>query len=156
MSSYKCLEIRQKAAIRIVTSSPYNSHTEPLFKLANILPLSMLIKFLRLQFFQRYKQGFMPAALLNQWTTNFNRNPSMQCLNLRNQEDYFVPSSRLTQFDNFPFYAIPKIWNNFENHNIKILREKQEFNYKLKKYFTDSLKDNYVCNPLLCPFCHLT
>ena len=51
-------------AIRIVHNSPYNSHTEPLFKNAGVLPLSYLIEFFILQFFQQFTQGFCLFPLI--------------------------------------------------------------------------------------------
>ena len=49
----------QKAAIRIVFSSKYNDHTEPIVKALAILPLEERI-FFYLQHMQRFKQGFLP------------------------------------------------------------------------------------------------
>ncbi len=57
-------------AIRIVHDAAYNSHTEPLFKNAGVLPLSSLIEFFILQFVQRFVQGFIPISFNNTWITN--------------------------------------------------------------------------------------
>jgi hypothetical protein len=43
---------KQKAAVRIISNSSYRVHTEPIFKILNILPLSSLIEFFKLQFIQ--------------------------------------------------------------------------------------------------------
>jgi hypothetical protein len=48
--SQKPWKKKQKDAVRIVTLSPYNSHTEPLFKKLNILPLKQLIMYFKIQF----------------------------------------------------------------------------------------------------------
>ena len=53
---------KQKAAIRTISDSRYNSHTEPIFKSLNILPLPSLCKFFTLQFMQRYVQGFLTLS----------------------------------------------------------------------------------------------
>jgi len=45
------LILKQKAAIRIITKSSYNAHTQPLFKRLEILPLESLIKYHKLVFF---------------------------------------------------------------------------------------------------------
>jgi hypothetical protein len=51
--------------------------------------------------------------------------------------------------------SFPKLWNEFDNFGLKINPNKISFNVGLKKMFFDSLADNYVCNRLLCPHCHL-
>ena len=57
-------------AIRIVYNSPYNSHTERLFKNAGVLPLSYLIEFFILQIVQQFTQGFLPISFNNTWVSN--------------------------------------------------------------------------------------
>ena len=52
----------QKSAIRIITGSSYNSHTEPLFKRLQILPLPDLISFSKLQFMHIFSQKFLPSS----------------------------------------------------------------------------------------------
>ena len=44
-SNLKELVLKQKNAIRIITSSKYNSHTSPLFKQSKILPFESLVMF---------------------------------------------------------------------------------------------------------------
>jgi hypothetical protein len=44
------LYCKQKASVRIISNSSYRVHTEPIFKILNILPLSSLIEFFKLQF----------------------------------------------------------------------------------------------------------
>ena len=61
----------RKKAIRIITSSRYNSHTEPLFKQLNMLKLEDLLKLQQLKFYFKFNEGSLPAYLQN-WdiTTN--------------------------------------------------------------------------------------
>ena len=120
----------------------------------SILPLPKLTTFFKLQFFQRFAQGFIPVALSTIWIRNRDRIHTGGP-NLRNSEDIFVPVSSLTQFENFPLYSIPKTWVNFENEHVKILRDKNEFNFKLKAALLSELNENYTCNRLICPFCTL-
>ena len=47
----------QKKAIRIITSSRYNSHTEPLFKQLNMLKLEDLLKLQQLKFYFKFNEG---------------------------------------------------------------------------------------------------
>ena len=52
----------QKSAIRIISHTQYNSHTEPLFKKLEILPLPDLIHMTKIQFMQRMKNNFLPES----------------------------------------------------------------------------------------------
>ena len=58
----------QKRAIRIITQSKYNSHTEPLFKRMNLLKLSDIFKSKVLRFFHRFKQNTLPVYFQNMFT----------------------------------------------------------------------------------------
>ncbi len=149
------LYVKQKMALRLITASKYNSHSEPLFKETKILPLPLLSTFFRLQFFQRYKQNFLPKIFENQWITNSERMQNQNFHNLRNCDDFYTPISRLKSFENFPLYVLPKSWNNLNDMSIKIIRDKIEFNYKLKEHLLNTLNLNYRCGRLLCPRCHL-
>ena len=155
-SNLKKIFIKQKAAVRLIASAPYNAHTEPIFKSLKILPLEQLCTFFRLQFFQQFKQGFVPAALKSIWLKNSDRlRESETRYNLRNSEDLQTYTSRLSQYDQFPLYSIPTIWSNFQDENIKIIRDIPSFNFQLKQFLLGNLNSNYICNRLLCPHCHI-
>ena len=49
-SLLKTLFIKQKNALRIITNSKYNAHTEPIFKNLSILPFPKLCEFFKIQF----------------------------------------------------------------------------------------------------------
>ena len=153
-SFYKSIFIKQKSAIRIISCASYNAHTEPLFKKLNVLPLPKLCLFFKLQFFQHFKQGFLPDALKNMWILNRERNPD-RLHRLRNENEIHNFTSRLSHFENFPLYCIPSLWSSLSNENVKIQRNKLEFNQLLKKHLMEELNESYTCSRLLCPQCHL-
>jgi hypothetical protein len=74
---------------------------------------------------------------------------------LRNDNDLFILLVKYAHLDNSPIFEFLKILNNFEETLIESVHSKLEFNNKFKKYFLEQLADNYVCNRLLCPHCHL-
>ncbi len=157
-ASQSCIQkifLKQKTAIRIITSSSYNSHTEPLFKELRILPLPQLIEFFRIQLMHRYKSGMLPVIFENQWLTNSERLMNLNTHNLRNADNFYEPPCRLKSFEKFPFYTLPGCWNALDDHNIKIFRDKTEFNLKLKEYFVNQLQSIFICVRLLCPRCRL-
>ena len=61
-SNLNALIIKQKAAVRIVNNSTYNSHTEPIFKSLSILNLDNLIEYFKLQFMFSFLNGSLPRS----------------------------------------------------------------------------------------------
>ena len=143
----------QKSAIRIISGASYNSHTEPLFKCLQILPLPDLISFSKLQFMQRFSQKFLPSSFNDVWIKNSVRNIGENEIQLRNFDQLQHAHSNLISLDVFPLYNFPKLWQDFPNEHIKIIRKPNVFEAKLKKNFIDDLASNIVCNRLFCPAC---
>lgn len=144
----------QKKAIRLIHNLPYNGHTESFFKKSKILPLPMLIDFFKIQFMNRFVQGFLPHSFAREWTVNAERNIN-HSYHLRNENDVFIPFARTAFVTNSPYHSFPRIWIDFNVPEIKIQRDKFVFNKLLKNHFCAQLKDNYVCTRLLCPHCLL-
>ena len=143
----------QKAAIRIIAGAKYNSHTEPLFKKLQILPLPDLITYNKLQFMQRFTQQFLPESFNDVWVKNAIRNIGENEIQLRNANQFQITASTLTSLDILPLFDFPKTWQTFPDEQIKIIRKTLEFDSKLKKYFIDDLDSQVNCNRLLCPAC---
>ena len=142
----------QKNAIRIVNNSPYNAHTEPLFKSCEILPFPDLIDFSKIQFFHRFMSNHLPNSFVNTWDFNFNRNPDLN-LQLRNRNNINIPFARLSATEMFPKTSYPTLWQKFPDQNIKNIRKPGEFDEKLKQYFLNDLNSIVYCNRLFCPTC---
>ena len=145
---------KQKAAIRVITNSRYNQHTEPLFKCMKILSLPSLCEFFRLQFIQRYVQGLLPISFNNTWIKNDARRAENSAMVLRNHADFYVPTSRLKSLEKFPLYSFPKSWENFTDESIKIIRNTSEFNAKLEEQFLEKLSSTVICTRAYCPSCN--
>jgi hypothetical protein len=145
---------KQKEAVRIITNSGYRAHTEPIFKRLNILPLPSLIEFFKLQFMQRFVQGHLPPSFNNVWFTNEIRRSETVSMSLRNSDDFFIPVSRLKSYENMPLYSFPKAWSLLTDHSITIIRNRDEFNVKLKEYFLAKLSFTVTCTKAFCPSCN--
>ena len=154
-SLLKSLFIKQKQSIRIITGSKYNAHTEPLFKKLNILPFPDLIKFFKIQFMQQFAGGFLPISFNNLWQTNRIRIGDQAHIELRNADQLFIPYARTNTISRMPLYSFPKIWADFPSEEIKFIRNKLEFNQKLKEYFISNLRNVPDCSRLFCPACQL-
>ena len=146
---------KQKMAIRLITNSRYNSHTEPLFKKLKILPLPMLCEFFKVQFMQQFTQKFLPTAILTQWVTNVVRRDNEAHVVLRNDDLLHIPPARTNATAKLPLTSFPRIWTEFPAEEIKFMRNKIEFNSNLKMHFLNKLSPRVVCDRLLCPDCHL-
>ena len=150
----KQITIKQKIAIRILAKAKYNSHTEPLFKKLEILPFNLLCDYFKLQFMQRFTQNYVPTALENMWVTNSTRHAD-EHIQLRNDDFLYIPFARSITTERLPLTYFPRLWNEFPDGAIKFIRNKIEFNQKLKCYFLNLLNSTVICNRLLCPDCHL-
>jgi hypothetical protein len=146
---------KQKIAIRLITQSRYNAHTESLFKTQKILPLPKMCEFFKLQFMQQFTYNGLPSSFSNTWTLNAYRNENLPYMELRNHDQLDIPFARITITERFPLTSFPKLWRDFPDVSIKSLSVKNTFNKKLKEYYLAQLSNNYVCERLLCPSCHL-
>ena len=105
---------------------------------------------------QRFSQNFLPSSFNDIWLRNSIRNIGENEIQLRNFAQLQNVHSNLTKLDIFPLYNFPKIWENFTDEQIKILRKKSEFDHKLKDYFLNDLAATVSCNRLLCPACKVS
>ena len=80
----------------------YNAHTELLFKKLQIMPLPDLITFSKIQFMQRFTQGFLPVSFNETWVRNAVRNIGENEIQLRNFDQLQHAHSNLTFLDIFP------------------------------------------------------
>jgi hypothetical protein len=143
---------KQKQAIRIVCQAKYNAHTEPLFKSCNILPLHKLTMYFKLQFMHQYVNNYLPSAFTGTWPINRERR-NEDDRELRNNNDFFIPLTRLVSLDKHPLYSFPRTWNDFADQEMKNTRNKQSFNRKLKIHLLDTLNAEPTCNSLYCHTC---
>ena len=58
----------QKRAVRIITCSKYNAHTEPLLKTLNLLKIEDIMKTKALKLYYRYKQNELPKYFESMFT----------------------------------------------------------------------------------------
>ena len=66
---YECNRITkiQKRAIRVITCSKYNAHTEPLLKALEILRVSDVLHLNAMQFYYQYARKQLPPFFPNNW-----------------------------------------------------------------------------------------
>ena len=60
----------QKRAVRVVTKSKYNAHTEPLFKIMQFLKLEDIFNISCLKFYFKFQNSMLPEPFLDFYPTN--------------------------------------------------------------------------------------
>ena len=148
----KDISTKQKMTIRIISGLKYNAHTEPSFKKLKILPFSDLTEFFSLQFMHRFSENFLPIAFNDTWIKNLIRRQGEQQISLRNDNNFYIERSRTTQTSNHPLATFPLKWDTLPIE-ISSIRNKIEFDDKLKNYFLDKLANHIECVNLFCPTC---
>jgi exonuclease III len=152
-TTIKPLITLQKRAIRTITLSKYNAHTEPLFKKLKILPVDHLIEFSRLLFMHNFTQHKLPNSFINTWLTNQERRGE-ENRQLRNQEDFYLPPSRTNTAERLPLHTMPLSWNNLISPSLKQEPNTKLFKRNLKSHLLDKLSAIPVCFRVNCPACN--
>jgi hypothetical protein len=125
----------QKKAIRIMTNSSYNAHTNPLYIEHCILPYELLIKQSQLLFMHSIAYDYAPSSFAGVWVTNANRDPN---LNIRNAKDFCLIQPRTETFKKSTLYALPLTWNELAPE-IKFQHNRITFKWALKAHLLESL-----------------
>ena len=145
------LFLQQKKAIRIITNSSYNDHTEPLFKRKGILPLFDLIKLSKIKFMYDYRNNLVPKSFDQVWIRNVDRTQAYHNLRLTSNE-FYVDISRYKMYESFPKYSFSKLWNDLEDA-LKSIESRKFFINALKTHLLGQLNYNIQCTRLFCPSC---
>ena len=118
----------------------------PLFINKQRYATALIISFIKLQFMQRFNQNFLPSSFSDSQEKNSIRNIGANDIQLRNFDQLRLAHANLSTLDLFPLYNFPKIWQDFPDEQIKIIRQSSEFDAKLKNYFLSDLASNVICN----------
>ena len=101
-----------------------------------------------------YKTTCHPPLQICTWSLNNERRAEEFHMNLRNNEAMDVPFARLMSLERHLLTRFPKLWFEFNNENVKIIRNKPMFNKELKTFFLDQLNEVVTCDRLFCAQCH--
>ena len=137
----------QKRCIRLISKAKYNAHTDPLYFALNILPIPDLIEQQRLQLMHSLEYEYCPASFADEFTKNIENRVYL----LRNNDDYFIPQTRLNSLKQFPLVSFPLAWNNLDS-SLKTIVNKHEFKFRVKQLFLDKYKA-FECKKLFCYTC---
>ena len=139
----------QKRAIRTVSKSYFNSHTEPRLKTLGLLRLDELYKHQSATLIHDTINHRAPVSMnelvtLNRETTQMNlRSHDSDPNHIRN-----VASRTLVSTNSFSSKG-PIIWNDVPRE-IQDVREKHTFKYRLKQHLLNTYSNTIVCNNPRC------
>ena len=140
----------QKKAVRIISKSNYNSHTNPLFKKLNILKFPDLCALHDLKFCYKFGNDMLPKYFSSNL---FFRFPVFQQRVTRQSQTLPLPAVSHDFAKNSISYKFPKTFNNVDV-SIKMKIDTHSFNG-----FKTYIKTNYIesyptdCNIPNCPSC---
>ena len=141
----------QKRALRSITNSKYNAHTDPLFKKLRLLKLYDIRKFFELKFFFKLQNGNLPEYfLLNNFTVTHGQ---IHHQNTRNQSNLALPTHRHHFFKSSLKYTLINTVNNLPP-DLKLLihtHSLQAFSSRIKQHFINRYDPN--CNIPNCYIC---
>ena len=144
------LEKLQKRAVRIISQSKYNSHTEPIFRTMNLLKLSDIFKLNILKFYHKHQQGHLPNYFQNLFRSTDITHP----YNTRTNQTVFQFRVRTSSCRNcFRFFVPdilkvtpPCITNKFLTHSLTGFT-KYVKNYFIANYSSRcNIENCYICN----------
>ena len=132
-STYQPLLILQKKALRLITFSKYDEHSNPLFKSLEILKIQDLAKYHIAILMYKFHNSLLPPT----FSSFFTQSSNIHNHNTRSssKQSYFLPSART----NYGKYNIrfqgPMVWNSIDNL-IKSTTLRQ-FKTKLKEKYVN-------------------
>ena len=128
VTSIRKLQLLQKKAIRIITSSHYIAHTDPLFSMTKLLKLDDLYKYQLGIFMHKFTHFQLPQNM----SSIFLRTEIIHKHKRRNQNAYYIQKIRTNTRKSTINFSGPKYWNTLPA-NIRQLVSIHQFKKKFKE-----------------------
>lgn len=145
--------ILQKRAIRTISRSVYNSHTEPLYKELNILKLNDQFELNIIVFMNQFVNDMLPISFVNIYRFNYD---VQNCHRSRQSNNLFIERCNTSFASKLPLFNFPKIWNKWiingcNKESIPQIKIKEKVKSLMLKKYLDSVKcDNPKCRSKQC------
>ena len=127
VTNVRKLQLLQKKAIRIITSSHYIAHTDPLFAMTTLLKLDDLYKYQLGIFMHKVTHCQLPQNM----SLMFLRTDNIHSHQLRNQNAYYIQQIRTSTRKATINFSGPKFWNTLPA-NLRQLVSIHQFKKKFK------------------------
>ena len=133
----------QKKCLRLLTFSPYDAHTNPLFSNLKILKIEDIFKYQTLKLLHEYSSSKLPQALMKLFKPVKDTHQRETRSNTKNL--LYVPSINTVRFGvNSISYNGPKLWNDHIKSCKELLTVKTPDS--LKKYLKSFFLQSYLSN----------
>ena len=150
---YSCKRVitLQKKAIRTITLSKYNAHTEPVLKHLKLLKVDDLLKLQTLKLYYKYRQKQLPVYLSN-LPFNFNYETHRYNTRIRNHIHLGKPAHAFaakTVRHNLPIVVndtIPEILEKINTHSLKGFADYIKYRYLITYNEECQIENCYICN----------
>ena len=141
----------QKKAVRIISNSKYNAHTDPLFKKFNVLKVTDLCALQELKFAFKLENGTLPSYFTN---SMYQRHSEIHQYETRNANNLVTPQSKHYFTNKSIRFRLPNIYNNCPA-NIKNKITTHSF-HSFVNYIKTQLVSMYqtLCSVRNCYICH--
>ena len=150
---YKCERISklQKKAVRIVSLSKYNAHTEPIFKQLKLLKVTDILRLQELKFYYKFHHRMLPSYLLDLPLVT---NAETHHHNTRRRNDIRLPLAKHEYAKRSIRFNLPKVINNTPNIILdKVSTHSLDgFSWYIKQYILKTyqelctINNCYVCS----------
>ena len=140
----------QKRALRIMTNSKYNAHTEPLFKDLKLLKLDGIFYIQCMKFFYKFTNNTLPKY----FHSLFIYNPDIYEIMTRNHNQLHLFATRRYSAEHVLRHHIPKLIDKFPCYITDRIRTHsiQAYSSHLKSHIIDSYSS--VCSDPQCYVCN--
>jgi hypothetical protein len=140
----------QKRAIRIITNSNYNAHTDPLFKKLNLLKINDIRKTFELKFYYRFCNRQLPEYFLQSFIQT---NHQIHHLNTRHSNRLTIPTHSHQLFQTGLKYTLTNTVNNTPQYLISLISTHsiQAFSNRTKKHLIEQYSN--ACTIQNCRIC---
>ena len=144
------IEKLQKTAVRIISNSKYNAHSEPLFKKLALLNISDIYKISILKFYFKYKNNMLPAY----FNSIFESSATLHDYNTRNRQQSLANIPRTVSVAKAIRYTVPNVIQITPDNIIQKIytHSLSGFSLYTKKHFCDqysatcTIQNCYICN----------
>ena len=140
----------QKRALRIMTNSRYNAHTEPLSKQLHLLTVKNIFDVQCLKFWYKFVKNELPNYFRNMFTYNH----ELHDFETRNRDRLHLYQTRTSGARNVLRHHIPELLNRFPQHLIDKMKTQSMYSaaHHIQFYFIDLY--SYYCNEINCYICN--
>ena len=142
----------QKRALRIMTNSRYNAHTEPLFKQLTLLKVKDIFDVQCLKFWYKFVNNKLPKYFRDM----FKFNHELHDIVTRNHDCLHLYPTRTSGARNVLRHHIPELLTKFPQYLIDRIKTHciYSFAHQIKCYLVDLY--SYACNDINCYVCNYT